>query len=78
MKGELIKSAENMLVDTLSDTTNKKTLSIPIAQLATLGAGVSSLLPALRTIITQLTIETQVLANPEMRALLNSLAKTMK
>lgn len=55
---EFIKSAENMLVDTLSDTTNKKTLSMPIAQLATLGAGVSSLLPALRT-ITQTTIETQ-------------------
>ena len=47
-----------MLVDTLFDITNKKTLSMPIAQLATLGAGVSSLIPALRT-ITQTTIETQ-------------------
>ena len=55
----IMDSAQNILSDTLSDTTNRKTLSMPIAQLATLGAGVSSLLPALRTITQTTTIETQ-------------------
>ena len=55
----IMESAQNILSDTLSDTTNRKTLSMPIAQLATLGAGVSSLLPALRTITQTTTIETQ-------------------
>ena len=55
----IMESAQNILSDTLSDTTNRKTLSMTIAQLATLGAGVSSLLPALRTITQTTTIETQ-------------------
>ena len=38
--------------------TEKKTLTVPIAELATLGAGVSSLIPALHTVTTTATIAT--------------------
>lgn len=40
---------------------SKKTLTVPIAELATLGAGVSSLIPALHTVTTTTTIATDSL-----------------
>jgi len=60
---ELIESTENLTVvteSTLSDLhtelANKTVMSMPIAQLATLGAGVSSLIPALRTVTQTTTV----------------------
>lgn len=54
----IIALAEEMLADTRKELENKSTLSVPIAELATLGAGVSSLLPALRTVTQTTTINT--------------------
>lgn len=54
----IIALAEEMLADTRKELENKSTLSVPIAELATLGAGVSSLLPALRTVTQATTINT--------------------
>lgn len=47
---ELNEIANGILVDTRNSIANKTTMSMPIAQLATLGAGVASLLPAFRTV----------------------------
>ncbi len=47
---ELVEIADGILLDTRSSLENTAAISMPIAQLATLGAGVSSLIPALRTI----------------------------
>ena len=46
----LLEITQGMLVDTRTTLDSKKSLSVPIAELATLGAGVSSLIPALNTI----------------------------
>ena len=40
----------DLLADARADLTKVATLSVPIAQLATLGAGVSSLVPALNKV----------------------------
>lgn len=45
----IIELTDSVLAETKSNINNKNTMSIPISQLATLGAGVSSLIPALRT-----------------------------
>lgn len=47
---DLIEITEDILLDTRADLQNEKSLSMPIAELATLGAGVSSLITALNTI----------------------------
>ena len=47
---ELIEVAEGILLDTRADLSDKQTISMPIAQFATLGAGVAALLPAFRTV----------------------------
>lgn len=47
-----------LLLDARAEIPKQKTLSVPLAQLATLGAGVSSLLPALRTVTQTATIHT--------------------
>ena len=47
---DLISITDNVLLDVRTDITQSKSLSMPIAQLSTLGAGVASLLPAFRTI----------------------------
>lgn len=39
-----------MLLDVRTDISQSKSLSMPIAQLSTLGAGVASLLPAFKTV----------------------------
>ena len=50
---------EEMLMDIRKELPNSKTLSMPIAELALLGAGVSSLIPALRTVTQTTTFNTQ-------------------
>lgn len=57
-KNDLVAFTEGLLVEARSSIENKKTLSVPIAELATLGAAVSSLNPALSTITTTTTLPT--------------------
>ena len=47
---DLISITDNVLLDVRTDISQSKSLSMPIAQLSTLGAGVASLLPAFRTV----------------------------
>lgn len=54
----LIEIADGLLFDARANIAEQKSLSVPIAELATLGAGVSSLLPALRTVTQTTTINT--------------------
>lgn len=51
----LVEIADGLLFDARADFGDKRILSMPIAELSALGAGVSSLIPALRT-VTQTTI----------------------
>ncbi len=55
----LVEQSDGLLVNARADIAEQKTLSMPIAQLATLGIGVSSLLPALRTVTQTTTSNTQ-------------------
>ena len=57
-ENDLIKLTDDILIDTRTDITEKDTMSIPIAQLAALGAGVSALIPALRTVTQKTTLNT--------------------
>lgn len=50
---------EEMLMDIRKELPGIKTLSVPIAELALLGAGVSSFIPALRTVTQTTTFNTQ-------------------
>ena len=52
---DLARIADGILLDTRARLADKPAISMPIAELATLGAGVASLLPAFRT-VTQPTI----------------------
>lgn len=56
---DLIVLTDAILLDAHADRTIENSVSVPIAQLATLGAGVASLIPALRTVTQTLTISTQ-------------------
>lgn len=56
---ELVEIANGILLDTRASMENKSVISMPIAQLATLGAGVSSLIPALRTVTQTTTINAE-------------------
>lgn len=56
---DLIKISESLLLDTKTDIAKCTSLSMPIAQLSTLGAGVSSLIPALRTVTQTTTVSAQ-------------------
>ena len=47
---DLINITDSVLLDVRTDISQSKSLSMPIAQLSTLGAGVASLLPAFRTV----------------------------
>lgn len=47
---DLVSVADNTLSDVRIDINQSKNLSVPIAQLSALGAGVASLLPAFRTV----------------------------
>lgn len=55
---DLVELTDGILMDARTDLSKKNTLSMPIAQLATLGTGVSSLIPALRTVTQTTTINT--------------------
>lgn len=55
----LVEISEGILYDVQTDITREKTLSMPIAELAALGTGVSSLIPALRTVTQTTTVNTQ-------------------
>lgn len=54
----LIQLSENMLADARAEITQKNTISIPIAQLASLGTGVASLVPAFRNVTQTMTFDT--------------------
>jgi len=47
---DLVEMSESILLETRSNLANKQYISLPIDQMATLGAGVASLLPAFRTV----------------------------
>lgn len=55
----LVEITEGILLDMSTDIEQKNVLSMPIAELATLGAGVSSLIPELRTVVQTTTLNTQ-------------------
>lgn len=55
----LVEMTEEMLRDARKEIANTKTRSMPIAELTLLGAGVSPLIPALRTVTQTTTINTQ-------------------
>ena len=59
VENDLIEITDRILLDARTDILTKNTISMPIAQLATLGAGVSSLIPALRTVAQTSAISTQ-------------------
>lgn len=52
----VLEIAHCLLAESRINLEDKHTISMPIAELATLGAGVSSLLPALRTVTQTTTI----------------------
>ena len=54
----LFKLTGNLLADARAELTKATTLSVPIAQLATLGAGVASLVPALNTVTQTISFDT--------------------
>lgn len=55
---DLMEITEGLLLDTKSSIENKKTMSVPIAELSALGAGVASLVPAFDTVTTTTTLAT--------------------
>lgn len=55
-EAELVEIADGILLDTRVSLENKTAMTMPIAQLATLGAGVASLLPAFRTVTQTTTV----------------------
>ena len=58
-QADLIEVTNGILMDTRSELPAKALFSMPIAQLATLGAGVSSLIPALHTVTQTTTVNAQ-------------------
>ena len=54
----LIELTEDLLTDARNNIKSANTISMPIAELSTLGAGVASLLPALRTVTQTMNINT--------------------
>lgn len=58
-ENDLIELTEGMLLDARATINSRKTLSVPIAELLTLGAGVSSLIPALNTVTQTTTFATE-------------------
>lgn len=55
---DLMEITEGLLLDAKSSIENKKTMSVPIAELSALGAGVASLVPAFNTVTTTTTLTT--------------------
>lgn len=58
-ENDLIELTEGMLSDAQATIESKKTLSVPIGELSTLGTGVSSLIPALNTVTQTTTFTTE-------------------
>lgn len=58
-ENNLIELTEGMLLDARATINSKNTLSVPIAELSILGAGVSSLIPALNTVTQTTTFATE-------------------
>lgn len=56
---DLEEMTEEMLLNARTEIANTKTFSMPIAELALLGTGVASLIPALRTVTQTTTFNTQ-------------------
>lgn len=59
METDLMQFTEGMLMDARTSLDSKTSLSVPIAKLSTLGAGVSSLIPALNTVTQTTTFATE-------------------
>lgn len=77
-KNEFIELTGEMLLDARATINNRKTLSVPIAELSTLGAGVSSLIPALNTVTQTTTFATEglyQLANADVGDVLKKVAR---
>lgn len=55
VNSDLIELSEDLLLDLRGEISGKETISVPIAEIALLGAGVSALLPALRTVTQETT-----------------------
>lgn len=58
-ENDLIELTEGMLLNARAALNSNNTLSVPIAELSTLGAGVSSLIPALNTVTQTTTFATE-------------------
>lgn len=58
-ENDLLQTTEELLRDVRIDLSEKKIMSVPITELLILGAGVSSLIPALRTVTHTTTINAQ-------------------
>lgn len=58
-ENDIIELTEGMLLDARATINSKNTLSVPIAELSILGAGVSSLIPALNTVTQTTTFATE-------------------
>lgn len=58
---DLARIADGILLDTRARLADKPVISMPIAELATLGAGVASLLPAFRTVTQTTTVHAEEL-----------------
>ena len=71
---EIIALSENMLAEVRAELSSGKTLTVPIAQLAALGAGVQSLIPALNTV----TQTTEISAPGGLYRLLNDSGNGLK
>lgn len=56
---DLISITDNVLLDVRTDISQSKSLSMPIAQLSTLGASVASLLPVFRTVTQTSSVATE-------------------
>lgn len=58
-QGEIIEITNGILKDARTEIPEKASFSVPIDKLATLGAGVSSLIPALRSVTQNVSLNTQ-------------------
>lgn len=59
MDTDLVEIADGILFDTRANIAHKQVISMPIAELATLGAGVASLIPAFNTVTQTTTFNTE-------------------
>lgn len=59
MDTDLVEVADGILFDTRANIAHKQVISLPIAELATLGAGVASLIPAFNTVTQTTTFNTE-------------------